>query len=59
MLRLSAGAVAQGLSVTTCSSENEPLALDPDPLSKASQHARHSSWDGNVPVETLAEQIWL
>lgn len=59
MLRLSAGAVAQGLSVTTCSSENEPLALDPDPLSKASQHARQSSWDGNVPVETLAEQIWL
>lgn len=38
---------------------HEALALDLDPLSKGSQHAQHSSWDGNVPVETLAEQIWL
>lgn len=38
---------------------NEPLALDLDLLSKVSQHALHSSWDGNMPMETLAEQIWI
>lgn len=41
------------------SMSSESLALDLDMLSKVSQHTQHSSWDGNAPMETLAEQIWL
>lgn len=35
---------------------NEPLALNSELLSKPSQHAKHSFWDGDMPTETLAEQ---
>ena len=35
---------------------NEPLAPDLELLSKLSQHAQRSSWDGDMPIETLAEQ---
>lgn len=60
MLRFSAGATLLGLcNQMPVFMSNEALALDLDLLSKVSQHAQHSSWNGIAPMETLAEQIWL